>query len=366
VKIASIEAIAVDLPMIRPMKMAGVVIHQAENVVVKITSECGIVGWGEAASAPTMTGETVPGICAAVELLAERLLSTDLDLALLPQQMKSWLYGNSSAKAAIDMAAHDLVGRKLNKPVHALLGPAVRDSVQVLWLLGTGSKASDLLEAQTKYDEGIRALKVKVGTGPVELDIDRTRAVRALLPRDAWLCADANQGWQVEDACRFVREAGDCVEFLEQPIHGEDLSGMSRVSSASKTRIGIDEGLHKLADLSHHQHAAAASGCSLKAIKLGSLSEVLRAGQWCSKNFWGVNLACKIAESGISTAAVLHLGAVLPTLDWGVSLSNQYLADDIISNKLEIRDGRALIPSGPGLGINVDEERIRYYQRKLR
>lgn len=364
-QILCIEAIVLNLPMRRPMKMAGVVIYQAENVVVKITSTCGLVGWGEAASAPTMTGETVQSISAAVEYLAKHLHGTELDLAQLTQQMKSWLYGNTSAKAAIDMAAHDLVGRKLNKPVHALLGQTMRDSVQVLWLLGTGSKASDLLEAQTKYDEGIRAFKIKVGIDPVEIDMDRARAVRDLLPSDAWLCADANQGWQVKDACRFVHEAGDCLKFLEQPVHGEDLFGMSQVCTASKTPIGIDEGLHKLADLTSHQHANAASGCSLKTIKLGSLYEVLRAGEWCAKHSWGVNLACKIAESGIATAAVLHLGAVLPTLDWGVSLSNQYLAADVISNTLEIREGYALIPSGPGLGITVDEAQIRHYQRKL-
>lgn len=363
-KIASIESIAVDLPMRRPMKMAGVVLHQAENVLVKMTSDCGIVGWGEAASAPTMTGELVPSICAAVALLGERLCGTEMDLAQLPLQMKYWLYGNSSAKAAIDMAAHDLVGRKLQQPVHALLGSAARDSVQVLWLLGTGSKHSDLAEAEAKYAEGIRAFKVKVGTDALERDIERTKAVRALLPADAWLCADANQGWQVDAACQFVRAAGSSLAFLEQPIHGEDLAGMAQVCKASPTPIGIDEGLHKLSDLVQHQQVTAAAGCSLKAIKLGGLAEVLRAGQWCSHNSWGVNLACKIAESGISSAAVLHLGAALPVLNWGVSLSNQYLADDVISAPLEIKNGRALIPTGPGLGITVDEERVRFYQRK--
>jgi muconate cycloisomerase len=365
-KIASIEAIAINLPMRRPMKMAGVMLHQAENVVVKMTSDCGVIGWGEAASAPTMTGETVPGICAAVALLGERLCGTELDLAQLPMQMKSWLYGNSSAKAAVDMAAYDLVGRKLNKPVHALLGTPARDAVQVLWLLGTGSKETDLAEAQAKYDEGIRAFKVKVGTDSVAQDIERTRAVRKLLPADAWLCADTNQGWQVDAACHFVREVGDCLAFLEQPIHGEDLEGMTQVSKASPTPIGIDEGLHKLTDLIHHQRISAARGCSLKAIKLGGLAEVVRAGQWCSQNAWGVNLACKIAESGISTAAVLHLGAVLPVLNWGVSLSNQYLADDIISSPLEVKNGRAIVPTGPGLGITVDEDRVRFYQHKSR
>lgn len=363
-KIASIEAIAIDLPMRRPMKMAGVVINKAENVLVKMVSECGVVGWGEAASAPTMTGETVESICCAVRLLTASLCGAELDLAFLGARMKSCLYGNSSAKAAIDMAAYDLVGRKSKKPVHELLGRPVRDSVQVLWLLGTGSKESDLAEAQAKYDEGIRAFKVKVGNVTVDQDIERTRAVRSRLPADAWLCADANQAWSVEDASRYLNGTGDCLEFLEQPLSGEDLAGMARVTAASNIPIGIDEGLHCLADLMHHEAAAAAIGGSLKAIKLGGIDQVLRAGLWCAGHGWKVNLACKIAESGISSAAILQLGAVLPTIDWGVSLSNQYLEDDIIAKPLQIRNGRASIPTSPGLGIEVDEDRIEHYRRR--
>jgi L-alanine-DL-glutamate epimerase-like enolase superfamily enzyme len=105
------------------------------------------------------------------------------------------------------------------------------------------------------------------------------------------------------------------------------------------------------------------TGGSLKAIKLGGLGTVLKAAEWCAAHEWKVNLACKIAESGIATAAVLQLGAVLPAIDWGVSLSSQYLAEDIVRNPLKIVDGRAPVPEGPGLGVEVDEMRVRHYQR---
>lgn len=349
--------------MLRPMKMAGVEIRVAENVLVKMVSDQGVVGWGEAASAPTMTGETVASITTAIRLLATELIGADLDLATLQECMRHRLYGNSSAKAAIDMAAHDLVGRSTQKPVHELLGPMVRDSVPVLWLLGTGSEEADVSEARAKYEDGFRAFKVKVGTAAVEDDIRRTLAIRQALPVDALVCADANQAWKVDEALRFVIAAGSSLEFLEQPVDGEDIAGMARVAAAGRTAIGCDEGLHSMADLQHHLAASAATGGSLKAIKLGGLGAVLQAGQWCATHDWKVNLACKIAESGIATAAVLQLGAVLPTIDWGVSLSSLYLAEDIVRNPLKIIDGRAPVPAGPGLGVEIDETRVRYYQR---
>jgi muconate cycloisomerase len=358
------EAIAVDLPMLRPMKMAGVEIGVAENVLVKMVSDQGVVGWGEAASAPTMTGETVASITTAIRLLAAELVGAELDLATLQARMRRRLYGNSSAKAAIDMAAHDLVGRSMQKPVHELLGTLLRRSVPVLWLLGTGSEEADVLEARAKYADGFRAFKVKVGTAAVEADIRRTLAIRQALPADALVCADANQAWNVDDALRFVMGAGSSLAFLEQPVDGEDIAGMASVAAAGKTAIACDEGLHSMADLQHHLAASAASGGSLKAIKLGGLSTVLKAGQWCASHDWKVNLACKIAESGIATAAVLQLGAVLPTIDWGVSLSSQYLAEDIVRAPLRIINGRAPVPSWPGLGVEVDETRVRHYQRQ--
>ena len=137
-KIKAIEPIAVSLPMKKPVQMAGETVTRADNVLVRVESEDGVVGWGEAASAPTMTGETVAGMMAAVALLTPGLLKRSADdFAGAAAAMAARLYGNTGAKAAIEIALHDLVGRATGRPVHALLGGRQRSRMPVLAVIGT-------------------------------------------------------------------------------------------------------------------------------------------------------------------------------------------------------------------------------------
>ena len=122
-KIRSIEPIAVSLPMKKPVKMAGEEITRADNMLVRIEADNGVVGWGEAAAAPTMTGETVASMMAAADLMAPSLLQrTADDIAGACAAMDAQMYGNTGAKAAIEMALYDLLGRAADRPLHALLG----------------------------------------------------------------------------------------------------------------------------------------------------------------------------------------------------------------------------------------------------
>src|SRR5436309_8135499 len=122
-KIKRIEPIAVSFPMKKPVVMAGVEIRQADNIVVRIEADNGVVGWGEAASAPTMTGETVESMLAAVRYLAPAVEGRAVaDIAATIAAMTQRMYANHGAKAAIEMALHDLLGRATGQPVHALLG----------------------------------------------------------------------------------------------------------------------------------------------------------------------------------------------------------------------------------------------------
>jgi muconate cycloisomerase len=120
-----------------------------------------------------------------------------------------------------------------------------------------------------------------------------------------------------------------------------------------------------LADLQRHHAQRAAAGCSLKLIKLGGLQAVYRAALLCQNLDMHVNLACKVAESSIASAAVLHLAAALPTLDWGLSLSSPYLADEVVRQPLQIVAGHATVPTGPGLGVEVDEAQVARYRVAL-
>ena len=365
--IKHIEPIAVSLPMAKPMKMAGVLIERADNVLVKVELDSGHTGWGEAASAHSMTGETVESMMAALRYMLPALTGlADDDIGDISARMDRLMYGNQSAKSALEMALHDAAGKAAGKPVYELLGGRRRSRVPVLWLIGTGSAEGDVKEARQKMAAGFVAYKIKVGTGDPREDAERTRRICDALGKGHLISADANQGYTVEQAIAYVEAVADTpLDFFEQPVAGHDLAGMARVAAATRIPIGFDEGLHSADDLERHHEARAARGASLKTIKLGGLRGVCRAAELCQSLGMQVNLACKVAESGIAAAAMLHLAAAVPACDWGVSLSNQYLADDIVRTPVKVVSGHAEVPAGVGLGIEVDEARMRRYQRNL-
>jgi L-alanine-DL-glutamate epimerase-like enolase superfamily enzyme len=362
-KIKRIEPIAVSLPLAKPIKMAGVKLTSAENVLVRLETDGGIVGWGEAASAPSMTGETIESMVAAIRYLAPYLDGIVLDdIAGAAERMDRALYGNCGAKSAIEIALHDALGKARGKPVFELLGGRRRGRVPVLRMIAASDTAADVAEARRCKSEGYVAFKVKVGTGDPRTDADRTREVCAALGSDVLISADANQGWTTDEGVEYVRAvAGSGLDFFEQPVLGTDLAGMARIAAATDIEIAFDEGLHRVDDLRRHHEARAARGASLKTIKLGGLRPVCEAAALCEQLGMKVNLAGKMAESGIATAAVLHLAAAVPTLDWGVSVTSPYLSEDIVAQPLRVMRGHAEAPTGPGLGIEVDEERVRRF-----
>ncbi len=353
--------------MRKPMKMAGVLIEAADNVLVRIETDAGIVGWGEAASAPAMTGETVESMLAAIRHMAPALLDAGIDdIGAVSARMDRLMYYNQSAKSAVEMALHDALGKALDKPVYELLGGSQRSRVPVLWLLGTGSTEGDVAEACSKQAAGFVAFKVKVGIGDPLADAARTRRVCEALGQGMLISTDANQGYDVAAALAYVNALeGAGLDFFEQPIAGHDVEGMAKIAAATRIPLGFDEGLHSLDDLLRHHDSKAARGCSLKTIKLGGLAGVARAAGLCRQLDMKVNLACKVAESSIAAAAMMHLAAAVPAVEWGVSLSNQYLADDLVRAPVSVIDGHAEVPAGAGLGVEVDEARVRRYQRKV-
>jgi len=362
-KIKRVEPIAVSIPMLKPIKMAGVELKSADNVLVRIETDDGVVGWGEAASAPTMTGETVEGMMAAARYLVPYLLGGGLDdIPAISRRMDRALYGNYGVKSAIEIALHDALGKARGKPVFELLGGQRRECIPMLRMIAASNAEADVIEAQRCKSEGYVAFKVKVGTGEPLADAMRTRRVCEALNGDVLISADANQGFSVDEALTFVRALeGSGLDFFEQPVMGEDLAGMARVAAATGIAIGCDEGVHRPEDLRRHHEARAARGASLKAVKLGGLQAVCEAAVICEELGLKVNLAGKMSESGIATAAVLHLAAAVPTLDWGVSPTSPYLTEDVLSSPLEFSRGHAHVPSGPGLGIEVDEQRVRRF-----
>ena len=367
-KITRIEPIAVAFPMKKPVYMAGVEIRQADNILIRIEADNGAVGWGEAAEAPTMTGETVEGMFAAASYILPALLGRDAeDIDGAARAMTGRMYGNKAAKAAIEIALHDLVGRATSRPAHALLGGKKRDRIALLGVISNGKLAGDMEDAAKKKAEGYRAFKIKVGIDTPALDAERTRQVCKLLGPDLLLCTDANMGWNREDALQYTRAVtGSGLAFFEQPVHADDIASMAAISAAATDfAIGADESIHSMEDIRRHHEHKAARGVSLKTIKLGGMRAVMNAGNLCDQLGMSVNVSCKTGESSLAGAAGLHIAAALPQIDWGLTLSHQGLSDDITANPIRVEQGHVTVSDRPGLGIDVDEDRVRRYRRDV-
>jgi muconate cycloisomerase len=353
-----IEAIPVALPLKSPMKMAGITITKAENLLVRVESAEGAVGWGEAPSAPTMTGDTLGGLVAAVrEHLAPLLVGKDANGDHRPLLQRA-LVGNTGAHSAVEMALLDLACRASNaRLIDTVAARPARSQVAPMWLLGNATPEQDITEAQAKRAEGFNSFKLKIGVKPLREEIAAAHAIRKALP-DAILCADANCGLTLAAARRYAERTRDAkLAFIEQPLPADDLAGLKALARATRTPIGMDESIQSLADIEAVRHAGA-QGVSLKLIKLGGFRAAVAAGKLCRKLGLKINVAAKIAESSIGTAAAVHLACAVPNVDWGVSLTNMYLAADIVRLPIALRGGMVGLPDGPGLGVEVDEAAV--------
>ena len=360
ITIKSVEAIPVMIPLAKVMKMGSSELTKADNLLVRIEAADGTVGWGEAASAPGMTGDIQPAMVAAVrEILAPMLVGEDArGRARLVRRMHHGLYGNSGARSAVEVALADLVGRVLGVSFADLYGGALRNAVEPMWLVGNPKVEQDIEDAKARTREGYAFFKLKVGVKPVEEEIATAIAIRKALGPDVTLCADANRSFDLTRAARYLAGvAGTGLSFLEQPLAHENLAGLSRLARSQPIPIGADEGIHSIADIEAHA-AAGASGLSLKLIKLGGPTALLACAFIAERHGLSLNLASKVAESSLGSAATLHMACLVPSVDWGISLTHVYLAEDIARTKLRIENGMVTQPSGPGLGMEVDEATV--------
>jgi muconate cycloisomerase len=367
VRIKTIEPIAVSLPMKKPLKMASETVTRADNILVRIEADDGVVGWGEAASAPTMTGETVASMLAAVAHMTPGLLNRSADdFAGLSAAMDAQMYGNTGAKAAIEIALHDLVGRTTGQPLHVMLGGKRRERIPLLAVIGSDDAAADLREVQTRRKAGYTIYKIKVGVAAPEADAARTRDVCATLDSDCLISADANQGWNPDEGVRYVRAVGECgLDFLEQPVPAHDLAGMARVAAASRIMIGADEGIHSRDDIERHHERKAARGVSLKAIKLGGVQAIVEAARLCDRLGMHLNISCKTGETSVASAAAMHAAAAVPSLAWGLTITSPGLTEDVVTDPLRVDGGYLTVLDRPGLGIEVDERKVRRWQQEF-
>lgn len=362
-RIKNIDALTIAVPMTTPIRMSTGTITASDNLIVRVDDTAGHVGWGEAASAPMMTGETSPGMVAAVRFMAGRLEGREVEEAIAIRDLVGGaMHGNNAAKSALDMALLDLTGQHLGMPLYDILGGRQRPRAAMIWRI---SGAADEMEtARRRRGEGFVAFKVKVATHDPEIDLARARSAREAVGAGVTVSADANEGFSTADGLTFASGAGGAgLDFFEQPVRGADIEAMRACARAASIPISADEGLHGLEDIRRHHDLSAAAGGSLKLIKFGGAFQVIEAAKLMGDFGMAVNLAGKAADTSIGSAAIAHLAVALPGLDWDANITNQYLAGDVARDPVRVEDGHIVTPEGSGLGIGVDDALVERYRK---
>jgi muconate cycloisomerase len=276
----------------------------------------------------------------------------------LCRALRRRLIGNPGAHSAVEMALLDLCGRAAELRLVDLVGGAMRTKIAPMWLLGNTTLEDDVAEALAKTREGFCGFKLKVGTKALDQEIAATLALRQALGSAVPLSADANTGFTLAAARRYLERTREAeLQFLEQPLDPADLRGLATLARSCAVPIGADEGIHSLADI-EAQARRGLAGVSLKLIKLGGMSAALEAASLCERLGLSINVAAKIAETSIASAATVQLACAAASADWGVSLTHFYLAEDIVQTPLGLGAGAVALPDGPGLGVEIDERAV--------
>lgn len=368
-KVSRIEAIPVNVPLkpeLRTKTSHGEHVT-SPYVIVRVYTDSGHVGLGEATVAPRWSGETSIGCVAAINgLIAPALIGEDAtQITRLTQKMNRVIKLNPFMKSGIEMALWDLAGKAAGVPVYQLLGGQVRDAMPIKMVIGAFDIPHAVALAERFLNDGVRCLKVKVGPNP-EQDIERVRAVRARAGADVPIGIDANCGWSVTQAGQMLRRLAEFdILFAEQPIPVENQADMAALRRQSSIPIMADESVFTVHDAWQLTQSHAADILSVYPGKHGGIQATLEianiakaAGIVCAM---GSNL-----ELGIATAAMLHVGVAVPTIASelypGDYIGPLYHEADLIKTPLTLGPASALVPNGPGLGVELDEAQLEKYR----
>lgn len=355
-KIAEIHIYAVPLPVVNgPYTMANAEVFALDSTLVKVVTDTGISGWGETCPVgPTYQPHHAIGARAALQQMAEGLIGADpLLITQLHRTMNGLLNGHAYAKAAIDVAAHDIAGKHFGVPVCDLLGGAVTNRVPSYYATGVGQPEEIAKIAADKKRQGFLRLQIKVGGRPVDIDIETVRRVWEVTGPDIRLAVDANRGWTTRDALRFTRECADIPVILEQPCN--TIAEVAAIRSQCRHAIYLDESADSLHTVMQSVSQGLCDGFGMKLTRIGGLSPFRTFRDLCEAR--SVHHTCDDAWGGdIIAAACTHIGAtVAPKLMEGVWIAAPYIENHYDPVGIGISEGHIRVPEGAGLGVIPDE-----------
>ncbi len=355
-KIKSIEIGENNVLLKTPFKTALRTAEYVESVIVKLTTDTGLVGYGEAVGTSAITGETSQSIiCAINKYIAPSVIGLDIDcLDPLMQRLHGCLIKNTSAKAAVDMAIYDVYAQNLQRPLYKILGGAKRELKTDITI--SVNDADEMIRDSVKaVEEGFDILKLKVGKGKGLADAQTVREIRAAVGDDVAIRVDANQGWTPKQAVRLIAAMEDMgldIELVEQPVKAHDIDGMRFITRSVQTAILADESVFDAAQAIELIRTGAADIINIKLMKTGGIYNALKVAAVAQSLGVECLMGCML-ESRLAVSAAAHFAAGLSVVT-GVDLDGPLLCkSDPFVGGPSFAGSRVCMSDDYGIGIHT-------------
>lgn len=368
-RVDGVETILVDLPTIRPHRLSMHTMNSQTLVLVMIRCSDGTTGIGEGTTIGSLSyGEESPeGIKLTIDTyIAPAIIGMDASrVASLMAGVGQRVKGNRFAKCAVETALLDALGKRLNLPVSELLGGRRHDALPVAWTLASGDTKRDIAEAERMLDvRRHNIFKLKIGLRSVDNDVAHVAAIKRAVGDRASVRVDVNQVWSEPEARRGIAalEAAG-VDLIEQPLSREHRGAQSRLSGRFTVPIMADEALHGTTDAFDIAARGAADVFALKIAQAGGLYDTVKMAAIAEAAGLGL-YGGTMLEGGVGTAASAQVFSVLPKLAWGTELFGPLLLiEEILATPLQYGDFMLQVPAGPGIGVELDMDRVAFFRR---
>ncbi|MBT4290426.1 MAG: dipeptide epimerase [Deltaproteobacteria bacterium] len=360
-KILDIRTGFLSIPMKKPFKTALRTVDKIENIVVVIKTDTDSVGYGDAAPTAVITGDTVQSIQGAISHIRQHLIGQEIqNLELVCQIIRTAIVGNTSAKAALDMAVYDLWGKLHHAPLFRLLG-GFRNELITDYTISIDTPEKMAAESLEMVGKGFSILKTKVG-GNIQTDIQRLKAIRNAVGPDIKIRVDANQGWRPKEAVYALQQLqveGVHLELMEQPVNRKDFIGMQFICKHSHTPVFADESAFSPEDVQQLIQMKAADGINIKLMKCGGIHEALKITALIETA--GLKgMVGSMMEGPIGVTAITHLAmakSVISSFDLDAPL---FLKENPFSGGIRYTDSKVQLTDLPGLGVYNIEAHLQY------
>lgn len=352
--IEQIQTFRTAVPLLKPFKTALRTVTTAEAIMVKITCDNGVIGWGEAPPTVVITGDSLSSIESAIQHVIKPFLENKslLNYETLFQGINSILVGNPSAKAAVDMALYDCLSQNCRLPLYQFLGGSKKE-LETDFTVSVNGPEEMGDDAVSYIQKGFDVLKVKVGKDNVSMDIERIKEIRRRVGSEVKIRLDANQGWTAKDAIRAIRQMEDSdlrIELVEQPVKAHDIEGLKKVTDSVETLIMADESVFTPKQAFEVLKTRSADLINIKLMKAGGIYQAQIINQLAET--CGVEcMAGSMIETRVGITAAAHFAASkqnITRFDFDAPLM---LAKDIVDGGIHYHKRFITFPESPGLGI---------------